>query len=135
MRGSRKFSRGGGGGGYQIPRRGLTENFNMAKINDLAIQGGGGVRTPCPPPTSGSAHVQCQMQILLPAKENAIYNIQLAVKIQILQINVSWKIGSHGALFAHQLEHHEHRSDLWSTVPFDSTSNAVPRYVLAYIYI
>ena len=48
MRGSRKFSRGGGGGGVQIPRRGLTENFNMAKINNLAIPGGGG--------GSGSAH-------------------------------------------------------------------------------
>ena len=45
------FLRGGGGGwGVHIPRRGLTENFNMAKINNLAIQGGGGpVRTPCPP--------------------------------------------------------------------------------------
>ena len=31
----------------QIPRRGLTENFNMAKINNLAILGVG--RTPCPP--------------------------------------------------------------------------------------
>ena len=36
------FLRGGGGGGVQIPRRGLTEIFNMAKINDLAIPGGGG---------------------------------------------------------------------------------------------
>ena len=35
--------------GVQTPRRGLTENFNMAKINNLAIPGGGGVRTPCPP--------------------------------------------------------------------------------------
>ena len=43
MRGSRKFSR--GGGGVQIPRRGLTENFNMAKINNLAILG-----EPDPPP-------------------------------------------------------------------------------------
>ena len=44
----------GGGGGVQIPRRGLTENFNMAKTNNLAIpefQGWGGV------PPSGSAHV------------------------------------------------------------------------------
>ena len=40
-------------GGVQIPRRGLTENFNMAKTNNLAIPAG--VRTPCPPP-SGSAH-------------------------------------------------------------------------------
>ena len=36
------FLRGGGGGGVQIPRRGLTENFNMAKINNLAIPVGGG---------------------------------------------------------------------------------------------
>ena len=43
MRGSRKFSRGGGGWGeVQIPRRGLTENFNKAKINNLAIPVGGG---------------------------------------------------------------------------------------------
>ena len=35
-------------GGVQIPRRGLTENFNMAKINNLAIPGG--VPTPCPTP-------------------------------------------------------------------------------------
>ena len=54
-RGSRKFSQ--GGGGVQIPKRGLTENFKMAKTNNLAIPGGG-VRTPCPPPPppSGSAH-------------------------------------------------------------------------------
>ena len=45
-----KIFSGGGGGGGQIPRRGLTENFNMAKIHNLAIPGGGGVRTPCPPP-------------------------------------------------------------------------------------
>ena len=51
MRGSRKFSRGGGrGGGVQSPRRGLTENFNMVKINDLAIPGGGGGPDPLPPP-------------------------------------------------------------------------------------
>ena len=36
------FSEGVGGGGVQISRRGLTENFNMAKINNLAIPGGGG---------------------------------------------------------------------------------------------
>ena len=29
-------------GGVQIPRRGLTENFIMAKINNLAILGVGG---------------------------------------------------------------------------------------------
>ena len=37
----------------QIPRRGLTENFNMAKINNLAIPwggGGGGPDVPPPPP-------------------------------------------------------------------------------------
>ena len=43
-----------GGGGVRIPRRGLTENFNMAKNNDLAIPGGGSY--PLPPPPSGSAH-------------------------------------------------------------------------------
>ena len=41
-----KFIR--GGGGVQIPKRGLTENFNMAKINNLAIPGGSG--RPVPPP-------------------------------------------------------------------------------------
>ena len=40
------------GGGVQSPRRGLTENFNMAKINNLAIPGGGGV------PLDPSAHVE-----------------------------------------------------------------------------
>ena len=62
MRGSRKFSH----GGVQIPRRGLAENFNMAKINNLAIPvlgvcvcvwgGGGGGPDPLVPP-SRSAHV------------------------------------------------------------------------------
>ena len=52
MRGSRFFFQ-GGGGGVQIPRRGLTENFNMAKIKNLAIPGGSG---PPVPPISGSAH-------------------------------------------------------------------------------
>ena len=49
----------GRGGGVQIPRRGLTENFNMAKINNLAIPvgGGGGGYGPPVPPLSGSAHV------------------------------------------------------------------------------
>ena len=47
----RQFSRGGGWGwGVQIPRRGLTENFNIAKINNLAIPGGG-VGGPDPLPT------------------------------------------------------------------------------------
>ena len=50
------FSGGGGGGwGVQIPRRGLTENFNMAKINNLATPGGG---SGPPVPPSGSAHVR-----------------------------------------------------------------------------
>ena len=44
MHGSRKFSQ--GGGGVQIPRRGLTVNFNMAKINNVAIPGGGGGSDP-----------------------------------------------------------------------------------------
>ena len=48
-----KFLR--GGGGFQIPRRDLKENFNMAKINNLAIPGGGGGSGP-PVPPSGSAH-------------------------------------------------------------------------------
>ena len=43
----------GGGGGVQIPRSGLKENFNMAKINNLAIPGGGGSGPPVRP--SGSA--------------------------------------------------------------------------------
>ena len=33
--------------GVQIPRRGLTGNFNMANINNLAIPGG---PDPLPPP-------------------------------------------------------------------------------------
>ena len=52
-----KFLRAGGGGGgggtgVQIPRRGLLkENFNMAKINNLAIPRGGvgGVPDPLSP--------------------------------------------------------------------------------------
>ena len=47
-----KIFSGGWGAGRtgQIPRRGLTENFSMVKINNLAIPGvGGGVRAPCPP--------------------------------------------------------------------------------------
>ena len=48
--------------GVQIPRGGLTENFNMAKINNLAIPGvgvgvgGGPDPLPPPPSPSGSAH-------------------------------------------------------------------------------
>ena len=59
MRGSRKFSH----GGVQIPRRGLTENFNMAKINNLAIPGGGGGGGGPDPlsPLSGSAHEHLNM--------------------------------------------------------------------------
>ena len=37
------------GGGVQIPRWGLKENFNMTKINNLAIPGGGGSGPPVPP--------------------------------------------------------------------------------------
>ena len=37
---------GGGGEGVQIPRRGLTENVNMTKINNLAIPGGNWI-CPC----------------------------------------------------------------------------------------
>ena len=68
MRGSRKFSQ-LGERGVQIPRRSLTENFNMAKINNLAIPGGGGgggVRTPCPcppsldPPMRVSTSIDCR---------------------------------------------------------------------------
>ena len=45
---------GEGRGGVLIPRKGLTENFNMAKFfNNLAIPGGG-VRTPCSPPLDPS---------------------------------------------------------------------------------
>ena len=44
------FSGVGGGGGVQILRGGLTENFNMAKINNLAIPGGGGSGPPFHPP-------------------------------------------------------------------------------------
>ena len=48
------FLGGGGGGGVQIPRKGLTENFNMAKVNNLAIPvGGGGGSGPPPPPPPG----------------------------------------------------------------------------------
>ena len=48
MRGSRKFSQ--GAGDVQFPRRGLTENFNMAKTNNMSIPGGGGGPDPLPPP-------------------------------------------------------------------------------------
>ena len=42
--------------GVQIPRRGLRENFKMAKIDNLAIpREGGGGPDPLSPP-SGSAH-------------------------------------------------------------------------------
>ena len=57
MRGSRKFSQ-----GVQIPKKGLTENFNMAKTNNLEIPRGGGGGGPdplSPPPPPGSAHAYC----------------------------------------------------------------------------
>ena len=44
----------------------------MAKINNLAIPGGGGIRTPCPP--SGSAH----------AFANTIYRIRTKVIITVI---------------------------------------------------
>ena len=39
----------GGGGGHPNSQKVLTENFNKAKMNNLAIPEGGGVLTPCPP--------------------------------------------------------------------------------------
>ena len=59
MRGSRKFSGGGGGGGRNSQKGSDAENFNIAKINNLAIPGvgvgeGGGSGPPVPP--SGSTH-------------------------------------------------------------------------------
>ena len=50
------FSGGGGGRGVQIPRRGLTENFNMAKISNLAIITRWGERSGTPVTPSGSAN-------------------------------------------------------------------------------
>ena len=49
-------------GGPNSKKGSLTENFNMAKINNLAIPGGGGgggVRTPSPPlyPPMKEVHV------------------------------------------------------------------------------
>ena len=65
MRGSRKFSQAGvgGGGGVQIPRMGLTENFStwqkLSKDKSMAIPEG--VRTPCRTvPRSGFAHGDTQ---------------------------------------------------------------------------
>ena len=49
------------GGGVQIPRRGPTENFNMAKINNLAIPGGGPdpLSPPLDPPMTRVATGYC----------------------------------------------------------------------------
>ena len=49
---------GWGGEGVQIPRSGLTENFNMAKNNNLAIprEGGGVSGPPDPPPLDPPMH-------------------------------------------------------------------------------
>ena len=64
MRGSRKFSQAGGGvgGGVQIPRRGLTENFStwqkLSKDKSMAIPEG--VRTRRTVPRSGFAHGDTQ---------------------------------------------------------------------------
>ena len=46
--------------GVQIPRRGLAQNFNMAKINNLAIPGGSGP----PVPPSVSAHGKISLRYL-----------------------------------------------------------------------
>ena len=69
MRGSRKFSRGGGGGGGEggpIPRKSLTENFNMTKINNLAIPGGSGPPVSTPP---GSAHAHLKYRMYKTAQK------------------------------------------------------------------
>ena len=47
-----------GGSGVQIPRRGLTENFNMAKTNNLAIPGGPDPLSP--PPPDSPMHSTCR---------------------------------------------------------------------------
>ena len=71
-------------GGVQSPRRGLTKNFNMAKINNLAIPGrsggGGGGPDPLSSP-SGSAHgtdtrMSCWKPKLVQGKVN-FYNANL----------------------------------------------------------
>ena len=55
---------GGGGGGGQIPRRGLTENFNMTKINNLTIPWGGGGSGPPVPPTMDPPMLWLHIQYL-----------------------------------------------------------------------
>ena len=75
-----KIFSGGGGGGVQIPRRGLTENFNMAKINNLAIPRGGGGPDPMSPPPlwirpcrkSGFSHCISCLRILYPLQIAAV---------------------------------------------------------------
>ena len=65
MRGFRKFPR-----GVKIPRRGLTENFNMAKINNLAY------------PPSGSAHDASDLvSIKLPALFHVTVEIDTYMQI------------------------------------------------------
>ena len=71
---------GGGGGGFQIPRRGLTEeNFNMAKINNLAIPGGGGGSPDLLSPHSGSAH------------GSGFQNDMVSKKQQNIRVRNDWK--------------------------------------------
>ena len=62
-----KIFSGGGGWRVQIPRRGLTKNFNMAKIINLAIPGGG---SGPPVPPSGSAHEFKAIELVVPVEFN-----------------------------------------------------------------
>ena len=66
--------------GVQIPRRGLTENFNMAKINNLAIPGGG-VRTPCPPPPPKDPLMRDQLQ-----SDMGLHYLKKPIRLKALEI-------------------------------------------------
>ena len=83
MRGSRKFSQGGGGGPNS--QKGSDINFNMAKTYNLAIPGvcvGGG--TPCPlPPPSGSAHVWTVFQYY---RNNLCKQVELMSELNCTEI-------------------------------------------------
>ena len=50
-------------GGVQIPRRGLTENFNMAKTNNLAIPVGGGGGGPDPLSSPLDPPIKCYIDM------------------------------------------------------------------------